>query len=229
MFEVYSSPLFCGIFGFDNLLCLQSPRPISGINAASGYMNRMYPNKLHSQYQNAYGSGFGFNANTYDSRINGHGWLAVDNKYRPNRGRGNGFFSYNNENSDGLNELNRGPRAQITKNQSVPTRVTIVVKGQNGNPSNVDGVEKEKEKVSAAPDRAQYNDTEFPDTYVDAKFFIIKSYSEDDVHKSIKYNVWSSTQNGNKKLDASYQEAQQKSGECPVFLFFSVSIISLLI
>ncbi|MBD4017435.1 hypothetical protein GUI04_00045, partial [Xanthomonas citri pv. citri] len=59
--------------------------------------------------------------------------------------------------------------------------------------------------------------------YEDAKFFIIKSYSEDDVHKSIKYNVWSSTQNGNKKLDAAYQEAQQKPGHSPVFLFFSVN------
>ncbi|WMV08838.1 hypothetical protein MTR67_002223 [Solanum verrucosum] len=39
-----------------------------------------------------------------------------------------------------------------------------------------------------------------------------ESYSEDDVHKSIKYNVWASTPNGNKKLDVAYQKAQQKSG-----------------
>lgn len=59
--------------------------------------------------------------------------------------------------------------------------------------------------------------------YTDAKFFIIKSYSEDDVHKSIKYSVWASTPNGNKKLAAGYQEAQEKSGGCPVFLLFSVN------
>ena len=29
------------------------------------------------------------------------------------------------------------------------------------------------------------------------KFFVIKSFSEEDVHKSIKYNVWSSSKNGN--------------------------------
>ena len=79
-------------------------------------------------------------------------------------------------------------------------------------------------QVSFILDREQYNQSEFPETYADAKFFIIKSYSEDDVHKSIKYNVWASTQNGNKKLDAAYQEAQQKSEKCPVFLFFSVSV-----
>ncbi|KAI3523535.1 hypothetical protein L1887_01732 [Cichorium endivia] len=177
---------------------LMSPRPMSGINAANAYMNRMYPNKLYNQYGNNYSS-------------YGNNWLTVDNKYKP-RGRGNGFFGYTNENIDGLNELNRGPRARITR-----PRITISVKGQNGNLTNIE------EKVCAAPDREQYNKTEFPETYEDAKFFIIKSYSEDDVHKSIKYNVWSSTQNGNKKLDAAYHESQQKSGQSPVFLFFSVN------
>ncbi|KAJ4874427.1 evolutionarily conserved C-terminal region 8 [Raphanus sativus] len=58
-------------------------------------------------------------------------------------------------------------------------------------------------------------------------FFVIKSYREDDIHKSIKYSVWSSTLNGNKKLDSAYQESQkkvaEKSGTCHVFLFFSVN------
>ncbi|KAI7726245.1 hypothetical protein M8C21_008589 [Ambrosia artemisiifolia] len=98
---------------------LVSPRPMSAINTASGYMNRVYPNKLYGQYQGAYGSGFGFGSNSYGSQ-NRQGWLALDNKYKP-RGRGNGFFNYNNENSDGLNELNRGPRARVTKNQKVNT------------------------------------------------------------------------------------------------------------
>ncbi|KAF5797385.1 putative YTH domain-containing protein [Helianthus annuus] len=196
---------------------LVSPRPMSAINTASGYMNRAYPNKLYGQYQGAYGSGFGYGSNSYGSQ-NRQGWLTLDNKYR-SRGRGNGFFNYNNENSDGLNELNRGPRARITKNQKVPTRVTITIKGQNDNlPETV-----EKDTVCAVPDREQYNHADFPETYTDAKFFIIKSYSEDDVHKSVKYNVWSSTQNGNKKLDAAYHEAQQKPEKCPVFLFFSVN------
>ncbi|RVW23198.1 hypothetical protein CK203_099545 [Vitis vinifera] len=43
-------------------------------------------------------------------------WLVVDNKYKP-RGRDVGFFGYGNENMDGLNELNNGPRAKSSKNQ----------------------------------------------------------------------------------------------------------------
>ncbi|KAI5429838.1 hypothetical protein KIW84_034429 [Lathyrus oleraceus] len=47
--------------------------------------------------------------------------------------------------------------------------------------------------------------------------------SEGDIHKSMKYNVWTSTPNGNKKLDATYQEAKEKPGDCPIFLLFSVN------
>eukprot|EP00249_Psilotum_nudum_P022351 c28481_g2_i3 orf=110-1819(+) len=74
--------------------------------------------------------------------------------------------------------------------------------------------------------REQYNKQSFQTTYSDAVFFIIKSYSEDDVHKSIKYRVWSSTPNGNKRLDGAYRVAQESTGRsqrCPVFLFFSVN------
>ncbi|KAD4179473.1 hypothetical protein E3N88_28064 [Mikania micrantha] len=70
----------------------------------------------------------------------------------------------------------------------------------------------------------QYNLDGFQTKYEEAKFFIIKSYSEDDVHKCVKYNVWSSTPNGNKKLDEAFLEAQGNTGsKCPVFLFFSVN------
>ena len=39
-----------------------------------------------------------------------------------------------------------------------------------------------------------------------ARFFVIKSYSEDDVHKAIKYGVWASTDTGNRRLDTAYRE-----------------------
>ena len=75
--------------------------------------------------------------------------------------------------------------------------------------------------------RDQYNKPDFITNYENAKFFVIKSYSEDDIHKSIKYNVWASTPVGNKRLDSAYQEALTKCGgdtnKYPVFLFFSVS------
>ncbi|CAI9776754.1 unnamed protein product [Fraxinus pennsylvanica] len=202
-----------------HLMGLHHPRPMSHMNTTNGYADRMYPNKVYSQYDNAYRSGLAYGSNGYDSRTNYCSWMAVDGKNKP-RGRGNGFYNYSNESVDGLNELNRGPRGKSSKNQKGFTPVALVFRGQNI-PSN-GAAESEKEK-SATRDHEQYNQLDFPDNYSDAKFYIMKSYSEDDVHKSIKYNTWASTPNGNKKLDIAYEDAQQKSVDCPVFLFFSVN------
>ncbi|XP_058007514.1 YTH domain-containing protein ECT4 isoform X2 [Hevea brasiliensis] len=203
-----------------NYMGLHQPGPMSDVGSTHGYMNGFYPNKFYGQYGNTFRSNMSFGSTGYDSRMNANGWLAVDSKYKP-RGRDNGYFGYRNDSIDGLNELNRGPRAKGFKNQKGFAPVTLVVKGQNV-PS-IETVNEGKDEMATTPDKEQYNKADFPDDYSDAKFFVIKSYSEDDVHKSIKYNVWTSTPNGNKKLDAAYQEAQQKSGGCPVFLFFSVN------
>lgn len=86
----------------------------------------------------------------------------------------------------------------------------------------------EKDNLNSMIKRDQYNRPDFETEYNDALFFVIKSFSEDDIHKCIKYKVWASTQAGNKKLDAAYHYAQKRSNEtgskCPVFLFFSVSV-----
>jgi hypothetical protein len=42
-----------------------------------------------------------------------------------------------------------------------------------------------------------------------SKFFIIKSFTEDDVHKAIKYNIWSSTVTGNAVLNKAYLDVQR--------------------
>ncbi|GJN09032.1 hypothetical protein PR202_ga26999 [Eleusine coracana subsp. coracana] len=161
-------------------------------------------------------TGLAYGSNGYDSRIYGRWGVGMDNRYRP-RGRGNGYYGYGNESQDGTIELNRGPRSGRFKNQKLYGHtVTIAVKGQSL-PSG------ESKNDSAVPDKAQFNRDDFPVQYDAAKFFVIKSYSEDDIHKSIKYNVWASTTNGNKKLDAAYQEAQSKGSACPIFLFFSVN------
>ncbi|KAL6008150.1 hypothetical protein ACLOJK_033656 [Asimina triloba] len=191
-----------------HLMGLHSPRP-SGMGPTPGFMNRMYGNnRIYGQAGNVIRTGLGFGSNGYETRANGHGWLAVDNK---NRLRGRGNLNYGNENIDGLNELSKGPRAGRFKNQKgFLSNVTLAVRGQNL-PSNVNS-----EEQSLVPARDQYNREEFPVKYSDAKFFIIKSYSEDDIHKSIKYSVWSSTEHGNKKLDFFYQESKEKSDSCPV-------------
>ncbi|KAE8683375.1 YTH domain-containing family protein 1 [Hibiscus syriacus] len=111
-------------------------------------------------------------------------------------------------------EQNRGPRTNRSKNQ-------LVVKAYTSEAGNCDA------EGSIIIYTDQYNKDDFPVDYADAKFFVIKSYSEDDVHKSIKYNVWSSTPHGNKKLENVFEDAQKiaagRHNSCPVFLFFSVN------
>ncbi|TKY72450.1 YTH domain-containing family protein 2 [Spatholobus suberectus] len=62
----------------------------------------------------------------------------------------------------------------------------------------------------------QYNKEDFPLNYRNVNFFVIKSYNEDDVHKSIKYNVWSSTPHGNKKLENAYEDVNASEQFCRV-------------
>ena len=52
-----------------------------------------------------------------------------------------------------------------------------------------------------------------------SSFYVIKSFSEEDVHKSIKYNVWSSSKTGNLTLTNSFNLTKEKNGYG--YLFFS--------
>jgi hypothetical protein len=137
--------------------------------------------------------------------------------YRPNSRvwSGNDRFRMGekfNRNGDfeASNELTRGPRVQNQKN--------LVTK---------QSTEEEQKLLGNSVQRDLINLEAFKTEYDDAKFYVIKSYSEDDVHKCIKYEVWSSTPNGNKRLDAAYNDAQAKLSESgkkiPIFLFFSVN------
>lgn len=65
-----------------------------------------------------------------------------------------------------------------------------------------------------------YNPKEFNTSPKAARFFVIKSYSEDDIHRSIKYNIWCSTEHGNRRLDSAYFKGD---AQVPVYLFFSVN------
>lgn len=132
---------------------------------------------------------------------NGRAW----NSYQRYRSRSN--FRREGEN-EASNELSRGPRANCKNEHSK--------------------LSAENEQAELTVQREKYNLEDFQCEFENGKFYVIKSYSEDDIHKCIKYDVWSSTPNGNKKLDAAFRDAESKATEkgtrCPIFLFFSVSL-----
>ncbi|WVZ94492.1 hypothetical protein U9M48_040379 [Paspalum notatum var. saurae] len=124
-----------------------------------------------------------------------------------NQQRGSMPFGSHNGSLEFMNEQNRGPRATKPKIQDT---------------ENSSGDEK-SEKTVPLIDSELYNRPDFITDYKDAKFFVIKSYTEDHVHRSIKYNVWASTTSGNRKLDSAYRVSKEKEEHCPIFLFFSVN------
>jgi len=66
--------------------------------------------------------------------------------------------------------------------------------------------------ISLNPQIKESNPLDFDWEQVkNAKFVVIKSYSEDNIHKSIKYGIWSSTKNGNEKLTKIY-DSHHKMG-----------------
>ncbi|GAB4859038.1 YT521-B-like domain [Ancistrocladus abbreviatus] len=145
-----------------------------------------------------------------DSSANGHDLVdGLWSKFYYRRTSSNA-----NGNSDLLGEQNRGPRTSRSKNQFIVKAYTT-----KAGEANSQGI------IVISSD--QYNRDDLLVDYTNGKFFVIKSYSEDDVHKSIKYNVWSSTPNGNKKLNIAYEDAEKigcgRPGGCPIFLFFSVN------
>ncbi|CAM6103055.1 unnamed protein product [Calypogeia fissa] len=195
----------------------QRTHAIASTALGPGALARGYP-PLGRAMQSPNGSGRVGRGSQFagmDSRPNGRGWIGAD-KGKP-RGRGSGPSNNSNGNLDVLNEQNRGPRTTRIRTQRTTPGVLRHVRGQ-GAPLNGSS-----DALSALTNREQYNRPEFQVKYDQAKFFVIKSYSEDDVHKSIKYNVWASTPNGNKRLDGAYQDAHSKAGPCPVFFFFSVN------
>ncbi|XP_048321340.2 YTH domain-containing protein ECT4 isoform X1 [Ziziphus jujuba] len=139
---------------------------------------------------------------------------AAGGKLRPKIHVGRGLNDINSS-PDALSEQNRGPRVNRSKNELAVKAYTTKAGHTNAQGNIIIHTD-------------QYNKDDLPVEYADAKFFVIKSYSEDDVHKSIKYNVWSSTPHGNKKLNNAYEDAQRiaagKPRGCPIFLFFSVNV-----
>jgi len=177
-------------------------KPLNKLSPAyhsTGLMNGFAPVGRYPQFTNP-NRGFFAHTSQLNYRPNSRVWTGND------RFRMGEKFNRNGD-SEVSNELTRGPRVQNRDNPTKPSA--------------------EDEQKLPAFRRDQFNLEVFRTEYDDAKFYVIKSYSEDDVHKCIKYDVWSSTPNGNKKLDAAYHDAEMKASgsgnKCPVFLFFSVN------
>ncbi|KAL3538505.1 hypothetical protein ACH5RR_001871 [Cinchona calisaya] len=162
-------------------------------------MNGFYTSRKFSTFSNQNG-GLYMHYGPVNYQSNGRVW----NSNQRFKSRNN--FRREGEN-EALNELSRGPRANSKTEHTE-------LSAEDGQPG-------------LAIQRDKYNLEDFQVEYENARFYVIKSYSEDDIHKCMKYEVWSSTPNGNKKLDTAFRDAEARATEkgtrYPIFLFFSVN------
>ncbi|KAK9097615.1 hypothetical protein Sjap_023112 [Stephania japonica] len=190
-----------GSFGRSVGMASQQQRPFYGIGSNTRSVTSGIAQNGSRQNSN-------FRTIAFPSVVADEGWFALDKARR--RGRETAASCGCNGAVDILSEQNRGPRASRSRTQA----------------SAEQGLPNDANKTCLSPAEAYgqtFNQPDFVTEYDDAKFFVIKSYSEDNVHKSIRYSVWASTPNGNKKLDCTYREVKEKQGTCPIFLFFSVN------
>lgn len=149
-----------------------------------------------------------------ESQGNGHPWYESDKG--KSWSRESTILNSGSPHWDIFNEQNKGPRTVRGRNQRTNT--------SSAGFSRTQGPTYDLRECETLPmNKDQFNRPDFVTAHDSAKFFIIKSYSEDDIHKSVKYGMWASTVNGNKKLDLAYREAQGSAKICPLFLFFSVN------
>ncbi len=124
----------------------------------------------------------------------------------------------------------QGPRGAAiranTANGSSPLGgFSSLDRGGGGGPSsgmsmNIGGGTKSHPVLDTLKSANDYNPRNFDLNPTNARFFVIKSFSEDDIHRSIKYEIWCSTDHGNKRLDNAFKE---RNGRGPVYLLFSVN------
>lgn len=200
---IYPQPI--GILGSyeHNVGQISHPhRSMHEFGLVSSSFTGRYPHNSSYQSSNFGGASLSYSFGNDRSR------LTVDKGRR--RERDWDSISLFSNSHDISNDRNRGPRASKLKEKSV---------SDQGSSS----CARKMDLSASGINLDSFNRKDFVTDYNEAKFFIIKSFSEDNVHKSIKYCVWASTPHGNKKLDAAYHEAQRIKSSCPVFLLFSVN------
>ena len=95
--------------------------------------------------------------------------------------------------------------------------------GSGGGGSKASKSVSQSELVGKLKSENRYNPSELAINTLNARFFVIKSYAEDDIHRSINYNIWTSTDHGKRRLDQAFRDPKGKGG---IYLFFTEVVIS---
>lgn len=98
-----------------------------------------------------------------------------------------------------------------------------IVAHPNDSHLNINRLKEGSELLKKLMKKYNFNPRDYNMDLKNARFFIIKSYSEDDIFRSIKYSSWTSTEHGNRRLNEAFKEQQKKGIKTPMYLLFSVN------
>lgn len=115
---------------------------------------------------------------------------------------------------------NRQQQQQQAQHNNSNNQVNDTVAQPNDSHLDINRLNEGSELLQKLMSKYNFNPRELNMDLKNARFFIIKSYSEDDIFRSIKYSSWTSTEHGNRRLNEAYKE-QKNNG--PMYLLFSVN------
>jgi len=154
----------------------------------------------------------------------------------PQNGVKNGFSSQNGtvatNNANKGKQLSSGsrwsnrqpqPQQQLQNGNSCTNAGGDVVAVANDSHININRLKEGSELLKKLMAKNTFNPRELNLDQKNARFFIIKSYSEDDIFRSIKYASWTSTEHGNRRLNEAYKEQLKAGKRTPMYLLFSVN------
>lgn len=119
-------------------------------------------------------------------------------------------FSSAGQSSSGKGNFRKSQQSQSSAS-GPPSSARTGSKGQQ---------QQQSELVGKLLSENKYNPSDFSMNLSNARFFVIKSYAEDDIHRSIKYSIWTSTEHGNRRLDQAFRDQKSKGD---IYLLFSVN------
>lgn len=174
----YDKPLTASGVGWD-----QKHAVMGGPYTALPYNNPLPMNQLLAAQAHALAlSGAGF-----------AGSPLLPQQYTQSIGSATGFL----QNNGLLQPTSAADQALVS--QLLPSPASAAVPNVPDLPSPVD--------MNALVQAKGYNPSNFDTDPPKARFFVIKSFTEDDVAKSLKFEIWSSTTFGNKRLDLAFKES----------------------
>ncbi|XP_071744522.1 uncharacterized protein Ythdf isoform X1 [Lepeophtheirus salmonis] len=114
----------------------------------------------------------------------------------------------------------RGHRSGVAKDNSTSNASSSSSNGPRAGGNNTGSTSESHPVLENLRSTNEYNPKNFDLNPMNARYFVLKSFCEDDIHRSIKFEIWCSTQHGNKRLDTAWNE---QLGVGPIYLFFSVN------